>query len=42
MYHSDVYQRMMAGREVAQLLAAECEELRDIAEGQNCKIMQEL
>ena len=36
------YQRMMAGREVAQMQDAECEELKDIAEGQNCQIMQEL
>ena len=41
-YDSDVYQRMMAGREVAQMQDAECEELKDIAEGQNCQIMQEL
>ena len=41
-YDSDVYQRMMAGREVAQMQDAECEELEDIAEGQNCQIMQEL
>ena len=41
-YDSDVYQRMMAGREVAQMQDAECEELEDMAEGQNCQIMQEL
>ena len=41
-YDSDVYQRMMAGREVAQMQDAECEELEDITEGQNCQIMQEL
>ena len=39
-YDSDVYQRMMAGRKVAQMQDAECEELEDMAEGQNCQIMQ--
>lgn len=39
-YDSDVYQRMMTGREAAQMQEAECEELEDMAEGQNCQIMQ--
>lgn len=39
-YDSDVYQRMMASREVAQVQESECKELGDIVEEQNCQIMQ--
>ena len=39
-YDSDVYQRMMAGREAARMQDAECEELEDVAEEQNGQIMQ--
>jgi hypothetical protein len=39
-YESDVYQRMMAGREVARVQESECEELGDMVEEQNCQIMQ--
>lgn len=39
-YDSDIYQRVMAGKEVARVQESECEELGDMVEEQNCQIMQ--
>lgn len=39
-YERDVYQRMMAGREVARMQETECETLEDMEEEQNGQIMQ--